>query len=107
MKFLKPLKTRGYGSTSKRRWIISVAIAVFACHFFAATLLAADIWVPDDQPAIQTALDVASAGDTVWVRDGTYLENIVWPAVDGITLQSESGPNNCIIDGFQQIPYKL
>ena len=47
---------------------------------------------------IQAALDNAGSGDTVLVKDGTYEENIEWPGVDGIILQSENGPDNCTID---------
>ena len=35
------------------------------------------IFVPDDYPTIQTAIDNASQGDTVFVRNGTYNENLV------------------------------
>ena len=35
-----------------------------------------DIWVPDNYPTIQQAVDNAAAGDTIIVRDGTYTENV-------------------------------
>lgn len=34
------------------------------------------IYVPDSYPTIQAAVDAASPGDTIIVRDGTYRENI-------------------------------
>ena len=34
------------------------------------------IWVPDDYPTIQGAIDAALDGDTVIFRPGTYVENI-------------------------------
>ncbi len=61
---------------------------------------AEDIYVPDDWPAIQTAIDNAAGGDTVIVRPGTYVENIDFKG-KWITLRSEFGPKVTIIDGNQ------
>ena len=36
----------------------------------------ADIYVPDDYSAIQSAVNAADAGDTIVVREGTYIENV-------------------------------
>jgi len=55
------------------------------------------IYVPDDYAKIQWAVDNASAGDTIIVRDGTYYENL---KVDKqLTIKSENGSANCIVDG--------
>jgi len=54
--------------------------------------------VPDEYPTIQSALDVASDGDSVLVSAGTYYENIIWPATNGIELIG-SGEESCFIDG--------
>ena len=65
-------------------------------------VLAADgrvIVVPDSAATIQAGLGMAGAGDTVLVRPGTYSENIVWPATDGIKLFSMAGPDSTVIDG--------
>jgi len=35
-----------------------------------------DIWVPDNYPTIQQAVNNATAGDTIIVRDGAYTENV-------------------------------
>jgi parallel beta-helix repeat protein len=56
------------------------------------------IRVPSDQPTIQAAIDVANIGDTVLVAPGTYAENINFRG-KAITVRSESGPQDTIIDG--------
>lgn len=53
------------------------------------------IYVPDDYAKIQYAVDNAGTGDTIIVRDGTYIENI---NVDKrLTIKSENGSENCIV----------
>ncbi len=43
-------------------------------------------------------MDNAIEGDTVLVAEGTYVENIIWPATNGIKLIG-SGEEDCIVDG--------
>lgn len=53
------------------------------------------IYVPDDYPSIQSAIDNATDGDLIIVRDGTYKENLF---IDkSITIRSENGNKNCTI----------
>lgn len=48
-----------------------------------------DLVVPDDHGTIQSAVDAATAGDTICVKDGTYAEQVV---IDkSLTLQSANG----------------
>ncbi|ASJ10001.1 hypothetical protein A3L12_01145 [Thermococcus sp. P6] len=54
-------------------------------------------YVPDDYTTIQEAINNARPGDTIIVRDGTYNENVI--VNKSITLKSENGPANCIING--------
>ena len=54
------------------------------------------IYVPDDFEMIQWAVDNASAGDTIIVRDDTYTENVD-VNVDNLTIKSENGTTNCIV----------
>ncbi|MCH2134090.1 MAG: hypothetical protein MK116_10110 [Phycisphaerales bacterium] len=55
------------------------------------------IWVPDDHASIQEAIDAASNGDTVRVRDGHYVEIINFNGKT-ITVESENGPESTTID---------
>lgn len=62
---------------------------------------AATVRVPKDYPTIQKGIDAASNGDTVLVSDGVYKgESNINLDFKGkaITLKSENGPVNCIID---------
>ncbi|NMG83506.1 MAG: hypothetical protein GIS02_04790 [Methanosarcinales archaeon] len=65
---------------SKRNgfWKISVFAILFAVlAFISIGFTSADtIYVPDNYAKIQWAVDNASAGDTVIVRDGTYNEKL-------------------------------
>ncbi|KAA0002123.1 MAG: hypothetical protein FE046_00460 [Thermoplasmata archaeon] len=53
------------------------------------------VYVPDDYPTIQDAINNATDGDTIVVRDGTYYENVV--VNKSITLMAGSSP---VIDGM-------
>jgi len=59
------------------------------------------IYVPDDYITIQEALDAALSGDSIIVRDGTYAGSGNKSLDFGgkaIVLQSENGPESCVID---------
>jgi len=59
-------------------------------------LLGATITVPDDYPTIQEAINYANDGDTVFVRNGTYYENVVVNKTVSLIGESKDG---VIIDG--------
>ena len=55
----------------------------------------ATTWYVEEGDLIQAAVDSASLGDTIVVRDGTYIENV---DVDKcLTIKSENGPANCVV----------
>src|SRR5262245_8183494 len=54
--------------------------------------------VPSDRPTIQSAINDAIDGDRVLVAPGTYPEHIDFKG-KAITVTSESGPQDTIIDG--------
>jgi parallel beta-helix repeat protein len=53
------------------------------------------IYVPDDYTNIQWAVDNASIGDIIIVRDGTYPENV--NVNKRLTIRAENGSGNCIV----------
>ncbi|MHC4946306.1 MAG: right-handed parallel beta-helix repeat-containing protein, partial [Planctomycetota bacterium] len=62
--------------------------------------LAVTVYVPDNYPTIQAAIDASSNGDTIIVRSGTYVENIDFVG-KAIVVTSEDGPALTVIDGNQ------
>jgi parallel beta-helix repeat protein len=56
------------------------------------------ITVPDDYPTIQEAINHANAGDTVFVRNGTYYEHVCVNKTVSISGQDR---NTTVIDGNQ------
>jgi parallel beta-helix repeat protein len=54
------------------------------------------IYVPDNFPTIQAAVDAANPGDTLVVRDGTYTENVNVNK-DHLTIRSENGADVTIV----------
>jgi parallel beta-helix repeat protein len=65
-----------------------------------STARSAYVFVPDNQPTIQAAIDSAAAGDVIVVRPGTYSENIDFGG-KGVTVTSELGADVTVIDGGQ------
>nr|QNO56995.1 hypothetical protein MGAOFDBH_00012 [Methanosarcinales archaeon ANME-1 ERB7] len=61
-----------------------------------STVSSAVIYVPGDYATIQGAVDNATAGDTIIVRDGTYLESV--KVNKRLTIRSENGPANTIVE---------
>ena len=75
-------------------------VSVILLLVFALPSLAfATTWyVPDNFPTIQAAINGSNNGDTIIVRQGTYVENINYSG-KAITVVSELGPRLTIIDG--------
>ncbi|MBW9222725.1 right-handed parallel beta-helix repeat-containing protein [Methanothermococcus sp. SCGC AD-155-C09] len=78
----------------KKTYFILFLMALFVG---AASVYGGTIYVPDNYSTIQGAIDAAKDGDVIIVRNETYYENLV--INKSITLRSENGPGNCIIDG--------
>ncbi len=70
------------------------------CYTFTTTG-PGDIYVPDERPTIQEAINVSWDSGTVWVADGAYTGNgnrDIDFLGRAITVRSENGPEYCIID---------
>jgi len=67
------------------------ALAFISCGTASVTT----IYVPDTYTTIQWAVDNATAGDTIIVRDATYTENV--DVNKRLTIHSENGAANCIV----------
>ena len=80
---------------------VFTTIIAISMMFMASIALSKVIRVPGDQPNIQAGIDAASDGDTVSVADGIYTgdgnRNLDFKG-KAITVKSENGPSNCIID---------
>ena len=75
-----------------------VLLCAFAGVGVSVTLASATtIYVPDNYAKIQWAIDSASVGDTIVVRDGTYVENIIDINKPHLTIRSENGSANCVV----------
>ena len=70
------------------RPLVRLAAALTLSTLGAGPLAAAQLEVPEDYPTIQSALDVAQAGDVVLVSKGTYHENVFFHGI-GVTLKGK------------------
>jgi parallel beta-helix repeat protein len=71
------------------------------CYSFDTNEIPTGLHVPAGYPTIQSAIDTATEGQTIWIADGVYTGNgnrdITFKG-KAITVRSENGPENCIID---------
>jgi Right handed beta helix region len=81
---------------------LSFTLALVVAWLLGSSVFGATINVPSaSYPTIQAGIDAASDGDTVVVADGTYTgagnKDLDFKG-KAITLKSQNGPQNCIID---------
>ena len=87
--------------------VLTVALAVlFFTAVAPAVVSAATIYVPEGgNQTIQQAVNNATAGDTIIVHDGTYHENVNVDGVAHLTIRSENGTANCIVNASDSNDY--
>jgi len=76
----------------------TMLFCIVGCWMLMQNLTGVTIYVPDDYTTIQGAINAASPGDSIVVRQGTYAENIDFLGKN-ISLASEAGPSLTVIDG--------
>jgi hypothetical protein len=81
-----------YAFQPRRGLIALLAVAGFACD-------AATLQVPGQYPTIQKAINASRTGDTILVAPGTYVGSLVIQNKGSLTLESEGGAQDTIIDG--------
>ena len=87
----------GRAMMCEARKFVFLVFAFLILTASASVSAAKTIYVPDDYAKIQWAVDNATAGDTIIIRDGTYYENIV--VNKKLTIKSENGSAFTKIDG--------
>jgi parallel beta-helix repeat protein len=76
--------------------LVLLLVNMLTLAFDIRPISAATRIVPDDYPTIQAAINTANSGDTIFVRNGTYYENLV--ANKSISIIGEN-KDTTIIDG--------
>jgi len=77
--------------------LICVCVALLLGAFAGVSVASAEmIYMPDGYAKIQLAVDNATAGATIIVRDGTYYENVI--VNKQLTIKSENGYANCVVN---------
>lgn len=71
------------------------------CHSLTTSAPPFGLHVPADYATIQAAVNAAPIGGTIWLSDGTYTgpgNRAITYSGKAVTVRSENGPNDCIID---------
>jgi parallel beta-helix repeat protein len=83
-----------------------------AVLFFSPFNLRSATWIvksdgSGDAPTIQAAINSSAAGDTILVAAGVYSENSIFCNKDSLTLMSQSGAENTILEDSELPPVIL
>ncbi len=75
--------------------VVILVFSLFIAFSVLPSVQASTFYVPDGYETIQAAVEAASHGDTIIVRDGMYIENI--EVNKSLTIRSENGPESTIV----------
>jgi len=99
-----PVRKEGDGKKEmtklkRKHGILLIGGALLVLCAFIGTASAADIYVPDNYEKIQWAVNNATEGETIIVRDGTYTENVAVNKTR-LTIRSENGSATTIVEAL-------
>ena len=82
------------------KWVLIILgiLVVFAIVSIAGNAKTIYVGPSEKYTSIQSAIDNATDGDRIIVRDGIYYEHVK-VTKERLTIKSENGSDNCIIDG--------
>ena len=75
--------------------IVALSTIILSIIASPTKAFSATTYVPDNHPTIQAAVNAANPGDTIIVKDGTYVENV--DVNRSLTIQSENGADLTIV----------
>jgi parallel beta-helix repeat protein len=90
---MKSERKRYFGKRKEKALIFTALFVMLA--FLTVGCASATTHYVNPGELIQDAVDAASDGDTIIVRDGTYIENV--DVNKRLTIKSENGSENCVI----------
>ncbi len=82
---------------------VCIVISAILATIIVPPVMAATIIVPDQAPTVSAGINMATSGDTVLVRPGTYTENLDLGGKE-ILLLAEQGPAATTIFGASDAP---
>jgi len=88
----------------KKIIMIAVFVLLIATTGFASSIVV-DCNGNGDYTTIEAGIYNAQDGDVVWVLNGVYYENNLSWQNKHITVRSYGGPDNCFIDGDEDLSY--
>ena len=95
---------KGIASKSIVLGIITIMIGMSTFPMIRTVSAGDTIYVPDDYSTIQTAVNAAVSGDTIIVRDGLYIENVV-VFKNNLIIRSENGAGTTTVQASTSIEH--